>query len=92
MRFLRESAKASAAWDNISDVDCCATRLRCTVHQSGKVKTDVLKSTGASGVIQKGNGVQVIYGPRVTVIKSHLEDYLENGQSSQTVRTEPKYL
>ena len=82
--------------DNISDVDCCATRLRCTVHQSGKVKTDVLKSTGASGVIQKGNGVQVIYGPRVTVIKSHLEDYLEkmpeleNGQSSQTVRTEPK--
>ena len=32
--------------DNISDVDCCATRLRCTVHQSGKVKTDVLKSTG----------------------------------------------
>jgi len=82
--------------DNISDVDCCATRLRCTVHQSGKVKTDVLKSTGASGVIQKGNGVQVIYGPRVTVIKSHLEDYLEkmpeleNGQSSRTVRTEPK--
>ncbi len=63
--------------DNISDVDCCATRLRCTVHQSAKVKTDVLKSTGASGVIQKGNGVQVIYGPRVTVIKSHLEDYLE---------------
>lgn len=63
--------------DNISDVDCCATRLRCTVYQSSKVKTDVLKSTGASGVIQKGNGVQVIYGPRVTVIKSHLEDYLE---------------
>ena len=40
--------------DNISDVDCCATRLRCTVYQSSKVKTDVLKSTGASGVIQKG--------------------------------------
>ena len=46
--------------DNISDVDCCATRLRCTVYQSSKVKTDVLKSTGASGVIQKGNGVQVL--------------------------------
>lgn len=63
--------------DNISDVDCCATRLRCTVRQSDKVKTDVLRATGASGVIQKGNGVQIIYGPRVTVIKSHLEDYLE---------------
>lgn len=65
--------------ENISDVDCCATRLRCTVHQSSKVKTDVLKATGASGVIQKGNGVQIIYGPRVTVIKSNLEDCLEKG-------------
>lgn len=70
--------------ENISDVDCCATRLRCTVHQSSKVKTDVLKSTGASGVIQKGNGVQVIYGPRVTVIKSNLEDYLEKGPQMKT--------
>lgn len=61
---------------NISDVDCCATRLRCTVYDSNKVDQDVLKSTGASGVIQKGNGVQIIYGPRVTVIKSDLEDYL----------------
>lgn len=61
---------------NISDVDCCATRLRCTVHNSSLVDKDLLKSTGASGVVQKGEGVQVIYGPRVTVIKSNLEDYL----------------
>ncbi len=62
---------------NISDVDCCATRLRCTVYKSELVDDALLKSTGASGVIHKGNGVQVIYGPRVTVIKSNLEDYLE---------------
>lgn len=62
---------------NISDVDCCATRLRCTVHDAGLVSDDMLKSTGASGVVHKGNGVQIIYGPRVTVIKSNLEDYLE---------------
>ena len=62
---------------NISDVDCCATRLRCTVHDSGLVSDAMLKSTGASGVVHKGNGVQIIYGPRVTVIKSNLEDYLE---------------
>ena len=37
----------------------------------------MLKTTGASGVVRKGNGVQIIYGPRVTVIKSNLEDYLE---------------
>ena len=62
---------------NISDVDCCATRLRCTVHDAAKVSDGILKATGASGVVHKGNGVQVIYGPNVTVIKSNLEDYLE---------------
>ncbi len=62
---------------NISDVDCCATRLRCTVHEADRVSDGILKSTGASGVVHKGNGVQVIYGPNVTVIKSNPEDYLE---------------
>lgn len=62
---------------NISDVDCCATRLRCTVFDAALVDDAALKATGASGVVHKGNGVQVIYGPRVTVIKSNLEDYLE---------------
>ncbi len=62
---------------NISDVDCCATRLRCTVYNAELVNDSLLKSTGASGVVHKGNGVQVIYGPHVTVIKSNLEDYLE---------------
>lgn len=62
---------------NISDVDCCATRLRCTVNKAELVNQDLLKSTGASGVIQKGCGVQIIYGPKVSVIKSNLEDYME---------------
>lgn len=62
---------------NISDVDCCATRLRCTVFDADKVDDGLLKATGASGVVHKGNGVQIIYGPRVTVIKSDLEDYLD---------------
>lgn len=68
---------------NISDVDCCATRLRCTVHKSALVDDGLLKSTGASGVVHKGNGVQVIYGPRVTVIKSNLEDYLETAPEEE---------
>lgn len=63
---------------NLSDVDCCATRLRCTVKDVALVKQDVLKASGASGVICKGNGVQVVYGPKVAVIKAKLEDYLEN--------------
>ena len=67
---------------NIADVDCCATRLRCTVHEASRINDGILKATGASGVIHKGNAVQVIYGPNVTVIKSNLEDYLEKAPNT----------
>ena len=62
---------------NIESIDCCITRLRCTVKDSKLVRDDVLKATGAAGVVKAGAGVQVIYGPRVTLIKSNLEEYLE---------------
>ena len=68
---------------NISDVDCCITRLRCTVHDASKVSQQLLKETGASGVICKGTGVQVVYGPRVSVIKSDLEAFLASPASNQ---------
>ncbi len=64
--------------DNLVNVDCCATRLRVTVKDSSLVNDAVLKESGASGIIKSGSGVQVIYGPRVTVIKSNLEDYIES--------------
>ena len=63
--------------DNISDIDCCATRLRITVNDAGKVSDKLLKQSGASGVVHKGNGVQVIYGPQVSVVKSRLEDFMD---------------
>ena len=62
---------------NITSVDCCATRLRCSVEDSSLVNEKLLKATGAVGVIVKGTGVQVIYGPQVAVIKSNLETYLQ---------------
>ena len=74
---------------NLSDVDCCATRLRCTVKDAALVKQDVLKVSGASGVICKGNGVQVVYGPKVAVIKAKLEDYLENAPKTPAVTATP---
>ena len=66
---------------NLSDVDCCATRLRITVLDVEKVTDSLLKESGASGVIRKGNGVQVIYGPRVSVVKSNLEAFMDSPQS-----------
>ena len=73
---------------NISDVDCCATRLRCTVYDAALVKEDILRASGASGVVKKGNGVQVIYGPKVSVIKSNLEDYLEGDDEKEVIADE----
>ena len=75
--------------DNLSDVDCCATRLRCTVKDAALVRQDVLKASGASGVICKGNGVQVVYGPKVAVIKAKLEDYLENAPKTPAATAAP---
>ena len=83
---------------NISDVDCCATRLRVTVFDPSKVVDAALKASGAAGIIKKGNGIQVIYGPKVTVIKSRLEDYLHDpisdnepeASASVTVKAEEK--
>lgn len=63
---------------NISEVDCCATRLRTTVLDATLVKEEVLKQSGAAGVIKRRNEIQVIYGPKVIKLKSNLEAYLQN--------------
>ncbi|MGN0490634.1 glucose PTS transporter subunit IIA [Ruminococcus sp.] len=79
--FDRVSAlilKGLGGKENISDVDCCATRLRITVINPDLVTDNLLKESGASGVIHKGNGVQVVYGPQVSVVKSNLEDFMDS--------------
>ena len=67
--------------DNLVDIDCCATRLRLTLVDGGKVNEALLKSTGASGVVIKGAGIQVIYGPSVTIVKSNFEEFVEQVRS-----------
>lgn len=62
--------------DNITGLDCCATRLRVSVKNSELVREPLLRQSGAAGVIRKGSGVQVVYGPQVSVIKSELEEYM----------------
>ena len=71
--------------DNISDIDCCATRLRVTVKKPELTDEASLKQSGASGVIRKGHGVQIIYGPQVSVVKSNLEDFMESGQAETLI-------
>ncbi len=69
--------------DNITDIDCCATRLRLTVKDPSKVVEKDIKSTGAAGIMKKGNGIQVVYGPKVNLIKSNLDDYLAKSPSNK---------
>lgn len=63
--------------DNLDDLSNCATRLRVSVKDSDIVNQDLLKSTGAAGVTVRGKNVQVIYGPKVSNIKSRIDEYLE---------------
>ncbi len=75
---------------NISDLDCCATRLRVTVKDESLVKEELLKQSGASGVIKKGKGVQIVYGPRVSVVKSKLENYIDGVTTENTPENDNK--
>ena len=68
---------------NIKDIDCCATRLRVTVRDGGRVNDGMLRSSGASGVIRKGDGVQIIYGPQVSVVKSAFDDFLDSEEADR---------
>ncbi len=76
--------------ENLTDLDCCITRLRLTVKDSSKVNEAILKASGAAGVIIKGNGVQVVYGPKVTVIKSNLENFIASGKAANVKVEVPK--
>lgn len=77
---------------NLVEINCCATRLRLTLHDNDLVDEAALKKTGALGVIRRGNGLQIIYGPKVSTIKSNLEEYIAScndlESTSRTFTTE----
>ena len=63
--------------ENIEDLDNCITRLRVTVKDASLVNEDILKTSGAQGILKQGVGVQIIYGLRVNNIKNNLEEALK---------------
>ncbi|MBR4904566.1 MAG: PTS transporter subunit EIIC [Selenomonadaceae bacterium] len=73
--------------DNVTEIDCCATRLRLTLVDGSKVNEAVLKSTGAGGVVIKGNAIQVIYGPSVTIVKANFEEFVEDIRAGKIDRS-----
>ena len=73
--------------DNVTEIDCCATRLRLTLVDGSKVNEGILKSTGAGGVVIKGNAIQVIYGPSVTIVKANFEEFVEDIRAGKIDRS-----
>ena len=73
--------------DNVTEIDCCATRLRLTLVDGSKVNEAILKSTGAGGVVIKGNAIQVIYGPSVTIVKANFEEFVEDIRAGKIDRS-----
>ena len=71
--------------DNILEVDNCATRLRVSLTDGEKIDEALLKSTGAAGVFAKGNNIQVTYGPKVSNIKTDLEEYIQDLEGESKV-------
>jgi len=58
-------------------MDACITRLRITVKDKSKVNKARLKALGASGVLEVGNSVQAIFGPRSENLKTDMIEYLK---------------
>lgn len=61
--------KAMGGEENIKHLDACITRLRVEVKEKGKVDVAGLKALGASGVLEVGNNMQAIFGPKSDQIK-----------------------
>lgn len=63
---------------NFDDLDCCITRLRATIFDPSQVNEALLKQAGAAAVMMQGDGIQIIYGPKASSIKTKLDEYLLN--------------
>lgn len=55
--------------ENIKHLDACITRLRVEVNEKSQVDVESLKQLGSSGVLEVGNNMQAIFGPKSDQIK-----------------------
>jgi PTS system D-glucosamine-specific IIC component len=70
---------------NIKHLDACITRLRVEVLDKSKVNKDELKKLGAAGVLEVGNNVQAIFGPKSDNIKSEIQAVIASRKQEKTV-------
>ncbi|MDQ0148438.1 glucose-specific PTS transporter subunit IIBC [Eubacterium multiforme] len=68
--------KALGGKENIENLDACITRLRVIVKDVSKVNKDELKALGAAGVMEVGNNIQAIFGPKSDILKGQIKDII----------------
>lgn len=76
--------------ENIKHLDACITRLRVEVVDKSKVDVAGIKALGASGVLEVGNNMQAIFGPKSDQIKHDMAKIMsgEITKPSETTVTE----
>jgi PTS system D-glucosamine-specific IIC component len=74
-----EVLKALGNKENITNLDACITRLRVSVKEIKNVDKDTLKRLGASGIMEVGNNLQVIFGPKSDNIKTRIQEIINKG-------------
>jgi glucose PTS system EIICBA or EIICB component len=68
--------EAMGGKENIAHLDACITRLRVSVNDEKQVDKNRLKKLGASGVLEVGNSIQAIFGPKSDTLKSQMKDIM----------------
>ena len=76
--------EAVGGFDNIEDVDACATRLRLALVDDKKVNEKRLKELGAAGLVKLGDGgVQVIFGGKSQILRDEIKTVMSRPRPTE---------
>lgn len=63
--------------ENINSTENCFTRLRVNVKDPSVLKDDLINKVPNSGIVKKGDDIQIIIGLQVAEVRNAVEDYLK---------------
>lgn len=63
--------------ENVEEIENCFTRLRVRLKDIQKLDKDKINQVKNSGIVEKGNDIQIIFGLQVTEICADLKKILE---------------
>lgn len=70
--------EAIGGQDNVEFLDSCITRLRATLKNPKIINKPLLSASGAAGILEAGDSVQIIFGTEAESIKDDIKLIMEN--------------